>query len=264
MSYQRELVLLPAADTPIYVTELGRSRSDEERIAPPQIRSYYIIHFITGGVLQISENKAQYGSAVILSRGLIHSFTLTPPFDHFWIGFDGVGARKLLEAFTIPTDRHAILSLSDTPSVSNLLSSALEKISKNRNSSDALALLLSLLPGIGTCEKHATPSHAERARIFIDHNYAHPITMEDVASAVNITEKHLCRIFKRELSVTPKDYLTAKRMSVARDLVTTTDIRISEISGSVGYPAPLAFSSAYKHYYGISPSTDRESAKKSG
>ena len=262
MSYQRDLILLPAADTPIYVTELGRSRSDEEKIAPPQIRSYYIIHFIMGGVLQISENKAPKGNAILLSRGLIHSFTLRAPFDHFWIGFDGIGARKLLEAFAIPTDRHAILPLTDHESLSHSLADGIARIAKSRSSTEALALLLSLLPSLGTCEKHATPSHAQRAKAFIDHNFGHPLSMEDVAAAVNVTEKHLCRLFKRELSVTPKDYLTERRMTVARELVTTTDILISEIPTSVGVPAPLAFSSAYKHYFGISPSADRDAEAK--
>lgn len=257
MSYSRSLILLPATNSPIYVTELGRSFADEPRQAFPQIRSYYILHIITGGVLRFSDQKLGSSDALLLSEGLTHSFSFDGGFDNFWIGFCGTGTRKLLEAFSIPTDTHTVLGVKDISRLAPRLTSAFDEISESRDPTLALSLLLSLLPHLDTYKKYASPSIVERAAAFMDTSFAYGITMEDVADVVSVSEKHLCKLFVRELALTPKQYLIRKRMTVAKELLLTTDMRVGEIAYSVGYPSALAFSSAYKGYFSLSPTDER-------
>ena len=261
MSYRRSLILLPATDSPIYVTELGRSSADEPRRALPQIRNYYILHIMTGGVLRFSDKKLERSTALLLSEGLAHSFSFDAGFDHFWIGFGGTGARKLLEAFALPTDSHTTLGVKDIDPLADRLARALDKINESRDSTLALSLLLSVLPHLDICKKHASPTIAERAAAFMDTSFAYGITMEDVAEVVSVSEKHLYKLFVRELSLSPKQYLIRKRMTVAKELLTATDMRIGEIAHSVGYPSALAFSSAYRSYFSLSPTDERERSR---
>ena len=70
--------------------------------------------------------------------------------------------------------------------------------------------------------------------------------------------KYLCHRFKQSFSVTPQQYLLSVRMKKAKTLLKSSELKIKEISVSVGYKSQLTFSYAFKNHVGISPSEYRE------
>ena len=68
---------------------------------------------------------------------------------------------------------------------------------------------------------------------------------------------YLRRLFKKELGITPHQYLTEKRLQAAANLLRDmkqTGNNIAEISRLSGFREPLYFSRMFKKKYGISPS----------
>ena len=53
------------------------------------------------------------------------------------------------------------------------------------------------------------------------------------------------------------------RMRRARMLLLNTDDPVKWISGRVGYESPLAFSAAFKHHFGVSPTGLKTKSKSS-
>lgn len=79
------------------------------------------------------------------------------------------------------------------------------------------------------------------------------ISLITLAKYANVSPSYLSTIFKRSLGVTLQSYLINIRMEEAKKLLRTTDMRISEISGSVGYPNPNYFNVVFKRTVGINP-----------
>lgn len=68
---------------------------------------------------------------------------------------------------------------------------------------------------------------------------------------------YLRKLFKKEMGMTPLEYMTSLRMKKAEVMLTTmggTDYSVAEIGALCGYDDGLYFSRVFKKHYGVSPS----------
>ena len=104
----------------------------------------------------------------------------------------------------------------------------------------------------------------DKAREFIQDNYKNDeMSLQTVASYVNVSSNHFSAIFRRETGETFIDYLTRVRMDNAKDLLTCTSMKTSEIGFEVGYKDPHYFSYIFKKTIGMSPKEYRRMKKDS-
>ena len=87
------------------------------------------------------------------------------------------------------------------------------------------------------------------------------IRIDSIAQALNITNATLIEIFKKELGLTPKEYLTVTRINYAKQLLLNTDLTVGEIAYKCGYENIYYFSNAFKNINGIRPSDYRKDNK---
>lgn len=89
---------------------------------------------------------------------------------------------------------------------------------------------------------------------YIDANYpCEDISLNRVAKEVNISPNYLSAVFSQEMGTTFVEYLTAKRMEKARELLRTSDLRSGEIAVAVGYKDSHYFSFLFKKTQGCTP-----------
>lgn len=94
-----------------------------------------------------------------------------------------------------------------------------------------------------------------RAKRFIQDNYSNPeLTLGSVAGYVGLNEKYFSSRFTKEAGNTFSNYLTEVRIRKARELMDQTDLKIYEISQSVGYNSVEHFTRVFKKVCQISPS----------
>ena len=94
----------------------------------------------------------------------------------------------------------------------------------------------------------------ERAKAYIQENYQNEeMSLQSVAASVNVSSNHFSAIFRKETGETFIDYLTTVRMDSAKDLLTCTSMKTSEIGFEVGYRDPHYFSYIFKKTTGMSP-----------
>ena len=102
----------------------------------------------------------------------------------------------------------------------------------------------------------------EKAKKFIQDEYRNEdMSLQLVASNVNVSSNHFSAIFRKETGETFIDYLTRVRMENAKELLTCTSMKTSEIGFEVGYRDPHYFSYIFKKTIGMSPKEYRRTKK---
>ena len=92
-----------------------------------------------------------------------------------------------------------------------------------------------------------------RALALIHGQYAQTWTLERLARASGTSRASLARHFTAEVGTSPMQFLTERRLSVARGLVQNTAMSLDEVATAVGYASGFSLSKAFKRTYGESP-----------
>lgn len=89
---------------------------------------------------------------------------------------------------------------------------------------------------------------------YIDEHYrSEDISLNRVAKEVDLSPNYLSAVFSQEMGTTFVEYLTAKRMEKARELLCSSDLRSGEIAAAVGYKDSHYFSFLFKKTQGCTP-----------
>lgn len=92
-----------------------------------------------------------------------------------------------------------------------------------------------------------------RAVEYIHQNLDKPVSVEDLATIVNMSSSNFRKRFKEVLHVSPLQYTKSIKLDKARSLILTGN-SVTEAGYSVGYNSPAQFSREYKRHFGHSPS----------
>lgn len=93
-----------------------------------------------------------------------------------------------------------------------------------------------------------------KARSYIEQNITIDISIEQLASYLNISTRQLQRLFKEEINLTPKQFITILRLERASTLLINGDLSVSEIAYETGFSDPAYFTNVFKRYFGVPPS----------
>lgn len=98
----------------------------------------------------------------------------------------------------------------------------------------------------------------ERIRRFIEANYAHDLSVAQIAEDAYLSPTYASLLYKQETGETLFEYLTKVRIERAKELLRDPRNKFYEISGAVGYSDPSHFSKLFKKVTGLTPSAYRE------
>ena len=94
------------------------------------------------------------------------------------------------------------------------------------------------------------------ARMHTD--YAHRLTVEELAALCRVTKYHFCRVFRRAMGVTAVQYLTSYRIDLAEAMLRDAGRSIREVAFACGFEDESYFYRCYKKYKGRSPKAERK------
>lgn len=98
----------------------------------------------------------------------------------------------------------------------------------------------------------------QKAKEYIKHNYQDDISLNDVASHVFLNSNYFSTLFRQKTGDTFRSYLRNVRIKKAKELLTTSNLRVYEIAMMVGYNEPSHFVRAFKTVTGKNPKDFRE------
>jgi AraC-like DNA-binding protein len=103
-----------------------------------------------------------------------------------------------------------------------------------------------------------------RARAHIEGHLFEADVLAGLAKACGASASTILRTFRRDLEMTPVEYLRARRLDESLLLLKTGRAAIGEISSIVGYRSLPAFSEAFRARFGRRPSTVRAESRRAG
>ena len=110
-------------------------------------------------------------------------------------------------------------------------------------------------------ETLAAQTQAVERAIQTMHTHLHELlTLEDLASVACLSPSHFHRVFRRLIGIPPGEFLTALRFQMARRLLVTTSLSVTDICFEVGYTSTGSFTSRFTHLVGLSPRLLRQRA----
>ncbi|MBQ2259157.1 MAG: helix-turn-helix domain-containing protein [Spirochaetales bacterium] len=140
--------------------------------------------------------------------------------------------------------------LSETPSVLMVNTSITE-------SEEFISRVVGIFGG-GELLPPLTSALVKRSIAFINKNASSQISRWQLAAAVNISEDYLTRIFRREIGISPWDYLNRYRIQLACKMLTQTGASVNEIASDTGFQDQAYFCRVFKKVKGFPPGHIRQ------
>jgi AraC family transcriptional regulator of adaptative response / DNA-3-methyladenine glycosylase II len=81
--------------------------------------------------------------------------------------------------------------------------------------------------------------------------------VENLASRVGVTDRHLRRLFKQHLGCSPLSIAIARRLTLARQMTETTERPFINIAYDAGFNSVRRFNDAFRKAYGLKPTSIR-------
>ena len=92
---------------------------------------------------------------------------------------------------------------------------------------------------------------------YCESNYHDKISLKSTARELHISESRLSHIFSEKIKIGFCNYLNMLRINEAANLLVSTELTITEISGMCGFSTIRTFNRAFKKYIGITPAKYR-------
>lgn len=239
-----------------------------------KIPNEYHLHFVLNGKGTLEINNQLYHLKkddifLIPKEHPVHYFAdHLNPWEYMWITFDGEKACAYLGYADLSADTPVIHSSIPNniyiPMIQKVLdTNELTFANEIKRVGYLYEILSTLIEAQGSAKKdrnqydYSSATYVDYALQYINLNYNH-IKVNDIAQYIGINRSYLTAIFKKQLNISPQEYLVSYRLKKSAELIKTTNMSIQNISAEIGYENPLTFSKMFKQAYGISPKNYRD------
>lgn len=96
---------------------------------------------------------------------------------------------------------------------------------------------------------------------YIDDNYQEDLTIEQLSEVFHLSEGHLSKLFKENLGMTIKAYISQTRAKEVRNALLTSDLPLIDIAIMCGFPNVKSMNKVFKDLYQCTPSQFRRNCK---
>ncbi len=257
----------PPPDTPFSVLSCGHYRllhQPEFHTERPHGRPDYQLLYVAAGRAKFMLN----GEAVWVPEG--HTVLYRPgepqqyvyyQADHpdiYWIHFSGRDVDALLSHFGMDKP---LCRVQVRGRYAEIMDRILREIQLQRPFAQEQAaalfreLLIAFSRGHLATDETVIPrsSVVEQAVQYFHAHYHEPIVLSEYARSQGAGLCWFSRLFRRQMGVSPQQYLIELRMVRARNLLSSTDYPVGEIARLTGYDNPLYFSRLFTRQCGCSP-----------
>ena len=235
-----------------------------------------IIVFISGKVTYHIEGKAYHlkpRDILLVSQGAIHKPEIDPsvPYERyiFWIR-DDLSCQELNTCFQKANDRSFNLVRADSALQERLkdLLPEIEQTLQNKHFGDTVlrnALFTQFMIDINRIflrtssspdeKTYSSDTQVEQLLKYINRNLSENLSIDQLANRFFFSKYHMMRKFKNETGYTIHNYITSKRLLMARSLI-SQGMPVMKAAQASGFHDYTTFVRAYKKQFGKAPSCE--------
>lgn len=250
---QKDVILNPRQTgntlSPLFV---GYEQCKPSHRYGPHVRSHYLIHFcLTGcGTLQDKNgtHSIKAGELFVIrpDEVTVYEADNNTPWQYCWIAFVGEAAKPFDTAPSVLACPEEL----DTRFLSFIRAG-------EQSPAIYLSLLFELLYHLFESSASQIPKGGlSEICQYIQYNYMQPLQVGDLAAMFGYERSYLYRLFKNQLGIGVKEYITATRMDKARQFLLLGH-SVCDTARMVGFADEFNFSKSYKKHFGTPPSTDK-------
>ncbi|MGN0355873.1 MAG: AraC family transcriptional regulator [Muricoprocola sp.] len=261
--------------SPINLDYYGMEQCEPGYSFGPLLRVCYVMHMVTKGTGELRKNgivyKVKAGDAFLIYPGddYVYQASQEDPWQYMWIGFHGFQAEEMTRKAGFSAE-HPVISVSNMDKLQKVMERMLKAndltyVNDLRRMSALYELLAELIEhSDATVEQEKGKEPIEllyvRTAVNIIMNTYHNrnVKVSELAEKIGISRSYLSTIFKKEMHMSPQEFLICYRMERAVSLLTRTNNSINAIAAEVGYNDALTFSKVFKKRYGVSPQEYRK------
>lgn len=96
---------------------------------------------------------------------------------------------------------------------------------------------------------------------YIDDNYQEDLTIEQLSEVFHLSEGHLSKLFKENLGMTIKAYISQTRAKEVKQALLTSDLPLIDIAIMCGFPNVKSMNKVFKDLYQCTPKQFRHDCK---
>ena len=247
------------------VTQCGLQICDSGHSCGPFLYSHYSAHFILSGKGTYTCGGKTYslcaGQGFMIIPDMPNTYTadIDEPWKYIYANFCGADDETLVHSAGLNEDNMIFeFDLTDDMlhDLTMMHSASKDQSARGYDVTGYFLLVMSRLVKANTQRNANTnlPQHyVRRAISYIEDNYPEKITVESIAAYVGIDRTGLYRIFKKNLNISPAQFLISYRLERAKAMMEHDNLTISEIAVSTGFFDAAHFTVAFSKKYGISP-----------
>lgn len=106
-------------------------------------------------------------------------------------------------------------------------------------------------------EKVSNNEEIRKALTYIQKNLSRPITLEEVANHVYLSQYYFSKLFKKEMNINFVTYVNQRRIEEAKKLLVESSLSIETISRNLGFSQPSYFIKTFRSMTSSTPANYR-------
>ncbi len=259
-----------AKSTFCYIQEAGHFKCRSNYYTGRENLDSFLILYTISGSGRLEYNGSSYlvsaGQAFFIDCMNPHYYCVDSPeiWDTCWIHFKGANSRNYYELY-----QKSCPIVIDVINKTEFEQTLLEIISRHNNftvkselicSKLIVSLLTDILESTSTNLAQITsmPDYIRGIIATLEKNFAANISLDELSAAYSISKYHLERVFRKYIGVSIHEYHIRLRINLAKDLLTSTSLTISDISQKVGIDNISHFNNLFKNRIHETPAAYRK------
>ncbi|MEU0213200.1 AraC family transcriptional regulator [Streptomyces canus] len=105
----------------------------------------------------------------------------------------------------------------------------------------------------GFVSRNQIDESIQRTLVVIRQRYGDKLSLSYLAEVAELSNFHFCRVFQRQVGMSPIKFLSLVRMWRAKYLLESTTLSVAAITRQVGYGSVTTFTTRFSAMFGIAP-----------
>ncbi len=264
-------IVLEDHESPLYVCKYGNEQCQPLHRFGPSVKEHYLIHYVHSGKGRLVVGKEEYqlkkSDAFFIAPNIICLYEADEkePWNYSWVGFKGAAAGEYLEKAGFLA-QEPVLSGGRSGMLLDFLNQ-LRQINPMTDYAEPrltglLYVFLSHLMELKQGALRSAQRYIPSVVAYIRSNYERKITVRELADFAGLNRSYLYSLFKKQMGVSPQEYLQIFRIEKAAALMKDSRLLLGDIARSVGFEDALHFSKIFKKIKGLCPRQYRTMAEK--
>lgn len=244
---------------PLKINCIGYSSDINFTKFGPIKRDLYIVHYVIKGKGYFNGNCVKEGQGFLIHPFMAQEYHAdkNDPWEYLWISSPDEKMKDIFDKYDIDPET-LIFEYNSIPVVKEVSN---EIVARNNEIADSLELLELYLKILNShihnkrlaTEKSNADIYIDSCLNYIESHIYEQISINKIIDILGVSQPYLFKIFSKRFNTSIKQYITNRKLSIAKKMLLKTNMPITQIANSLGYNDPLAFSKIFSANIGISP-----------